>query len=583
MDRSRDGFYSARQNVACSDEPIRPHLKYKDGMIGTNEEKEDEEEIEMEVEIGRKTKALEEIEKRLKTIKEVQDDLEDESYEEPARLKKLPVIKGPTEKEREEHDRYHVPFRSWCEICVQAKKKNTPHFAVKDKRTYPVISFDYTFYSNKSAVIVMKDTNFGGVWALVVVRKGNGGEYAAIRIADIISKLGYPRVVLKCDQEPAIVDVSKEVRKELWAEMKEIANKVKERHDGDVIVLSDETPVEVIQEHSPVGESSSNGAVERAIQEVSGQVRALKLNIETKANTEIGTSHPIWPWLVEYAAMCIYMYQVGPDGQTARQRTRGRAAMANTVGLGEQVLYKPSKTVKLEKDEARWRKGTWLGVIDHTNEHIIGTAEGVVKCRAIHPREADKKWDVDAMQSIKGFPWKPNPNRKSLRITTKIAKEDECESEEEEGDPDKAPEDAGGEFEMRVDPNEDEERQREAIREAKEREEYETRHPKVFKIYIKKEDVWKYGATPKCAGCKYVLGERKHMEGHSKECKDRMREEMKQDADDARRVEKESHKQAQKKEEEEEKEKVKRKFEEEKQRHRKKNTNRRKSRCAIEQ
>jgi len=260
----------------------------------------------------------------------------------------------------------------------------------------------------------------GEFGSLMVVRKGNGGEYAAMRVADILQKIGYPRIVLKCDQEPSIVDVSKEVRKQLWNEMQDIAGKVKTKHDGEVTVMDDDTPIEIIQEHSPVGESSSNGTVERAIQEVAGQIRALKLHIETQADTKIDATHPLWPWLVEYAAMGIYMYQVGSDGKTARQRTRGRSAMAGTVGFGEQVLYKPMKTIKIDKSEARWVKGTWIGIIDHTNEHIIGTEEGVVKCRSIHPREKDKKWSVEDMLKIKGTPWKPNPNRKSIRITTRI-------------------------------------------------------------------------------------------------------------------------------------------------------------------
>ena len=87
------------------------------------------------------------------------------------------------------------------------------------------------------------------------------------------------------------------------------------------------------------------------------------------------------------------MYKVGADGKTARQRTRGKASMIGTVAFGEQVLYKPTKTVKLSKIDARWNEGTWLGIIDHTNEHIIGTEDGVIKFRASHPRDRETRWD----------------------------------------------------------------------------------------------------------------------------------------------------------------------------------------------
>jgi hypothetical protein len=183
--------------------PVRPNNEKRKDMIASNEENE-REEIRLEAEMAKRQKAIDELDKKLEEIKEAEKNLEEDEWQacEPERLKKLPVIQGPTDKERELHERYHIPYRSWCEICVQAKKKNTPHHSVKDKRTFPVISMDYMFFNDKSAVIVLKDSNFGGVWALVVIRKGNGGEYAATRVADIINKLGYPRCILKCDQEP---------------------------------------------------------------------------------------------------------------------------------------------------------------------------------------------------------------------------------------------------------------------------------------------------------------------------------------------------------------------------------------------
>ena len=55
---------------------------------------------------------------------------------EPERMRRIPTIQGPTEKERIIHEGFHIPYRSWCEICVQAKKKNTPHYTIKEKRMF---------------------------------------------------------------------------------------------------------------------------------------------------------------------------------------------------------------------------------------------------------------------------------------------------------------------------------------------------------------------------------------------------------------------------------------------------------------
>eukprot|EP00973_Karenia_brevis_P044315 6138795-Karenia_brevis.AAC.1 len=139
----------------------------------------------------------------------------------------------------------------------------------------------------------------------------------------------------------------------------------------------------VTLEHSPVGESQSNGLVERAIQSVQDQIRAIKDTIECEAKMKIAPDHQVWPWLIEYAAHTLLACKMGSDGQTALERYRGTRSHQSIVAFGEQVWYKPMKTVKVYKDEARWEPGTWLGVNIETREHIVGTSKGVIKCRAI--------------------------------------------------------------------------------------------------------------------------------------------------------------------------------------------------------
>ena len=35
--------------------------------------------------------------------------------------------KEPTKAEREEHERTHSPYRSWCKHCVKSRARNSPH------------------------------------------------------------------------------------------------------------------------------------------------------------------------------------------------------------------------------------------------------------------------------------------------------------------------------------------------------------------------------------------------------------------------------------------------------------------------
>ena len=72
-----------------------------------------------------------------------------------------------------------------------------------------------------------------------------------------------------------------------------------------------------MEDESPVGESASNGLVERAIQDAQAQMRTLKLALEYRYQNRIEDSHPILPWLVKHASMIINIARQGEDGRTA--------------------------------------------------------------------------------------------------------------------------------------------------------------------------------------------------------------------------------------------------------------------------
>ena len=62
--------------------------------------------------------------------------------------------------------------------------------------------------------------------------------------------------------------------------------------------------------------------------------------------------------------------------------------------FAEFIYFKPAKTVNIAKDEAKWREGVWLGFIDNTNEHIIGTKHGAIKCRAIRRNDITEQFNA---------------------------------------------------------------------------------------------------------------------------------------------------------------------------------------------
>ena len=97
-------------------------------------------------------------------------------------------------------------------------------------------------------------------------------------------------------------------------------------------------------------------------------------------------------------------------------------------------MFKTAKTVMVYKDQSRWRTGIWLGFIDHTNEHIIGTQKGVLKCRAIRRYDATGQFDIIEIEAMQGSPWEPIPGRNSLKIPTNIEESGEVVNDEGDAD-----------------------------------------------------------------------------------------------------------------------------------------------------
>ena len=59
--------------------------------------------------------------------------------------------KEPTPQEKELHDLTHIPYQSWCPICVKAKARGTYHKQHYDRK--PVIQVDYSFLTGKTTKV----------------------------------------------------------------------------------------------------------------------------------------------------------------------------------------------------------------------------------------------------------------------------------------------------------------------------------------------------------------------------------------------------------------------------------------------
>ena len=108
---------------------------------------------------------------------------------------------------------------------------------------------------------------------------------------------GYNVVLFKPDQEPASID---------------LINGIIEFRDDPII-----------PEHFPVGESQSNGLVERAVPSCTDQIRTSKPALEKWIDSTLPPGHPSLARLVQHAGETISRYQLGKDNKTAYERLMG--------------------------------------------------------------------------------------------------------------------------------------------------------------------------------------------------------------------------------------------------------------------
>ena len=130
-------------------------------------------------------------------------------------------------------------------------------------------------------------------------------------------------------------------------------------------------------ESSPVGDSQSNGMVERGIQTWEGQVRTLKDALEHRIQREIDPGHPIMTW-IEHATSLIRRCSIGTDGQTALQRVKGRPSRTQFVEFGEKVWFVPLVKTGSALDPVV-KVGIYLKILDRSDACIVLISEGPVQ------------------------------------------------------------------------------------------------------------------------------------------------------------------------------------------------------------
>ena len=145
--------------------------------------------------------------------------------------------------------------------------------------------------------------------------------WPAAKICDDLATVGIGkgRIVVKADQEPAIVDLQKEISR----------------------VRSD---VGTALDSLRVGDFDSNGNLERAIRKLKGLISTLRSGLEAEVGDNMNIDSPIILWLVRHAAYLITRSEIKSDGKTALHNMKGRKTTVVLTSFGETVLFKLPRT-----------------------------------------------------------------------------------------------------------------------------------------------------------------------------------------------------------------------------------------------
>ena len=207
-------------------------------------------------------------------------------------------------------------------MCVKAKGKDEGHLRDSgNHRGLPEYSFDYCFPGNelgfKWVVLVGKERSSGAFMATTVPMKGGTGRFAIDKCGEFIDENGdrEGKVLTKTDQEPSIEYLVKGI--------------VEDRTEGRTII-----------EESPVRSSGSNGIVERGVQEIEGQIRALFIGLQERLGIRIDARERIVAFILEYAAYLLNRLLRGHDGKVPYERLKGKQPTVLGVEFGEKVMYK---------------------------------------------------------------------------------------------------------------------------------------------------------------------------------------------------------------------------------------------------
>ncbi len=221
-------------------------------------------------------------------------------------------------------------------MCARAKGKEDAHprgKKGKDEATgFPVISMDYELLGEKLTLLIVKDEDSGSTLCYDCTTKGPGDAWVCRQLVRDLEEWGRGDFCLETDGDAAMLALQNALQ---------------------TMRLSRTLP-----RNPPAYNPQTDGGAEKAVQDVTGHIRTLKLALEARLKVTIPVEHPMMKWVFRNAASLLTRFEVGHDGLTPLRRVTGSnwtGAVYEIGGvlMGKLALEKPSNNKKAKRGEEK--------------------------------------------------------------------------------------------------------------------------------------------------------------------------------------------------------------------------------------
>ena len=136
---------------------------------------------------------------------------------------------------------------------------------------------------------------------------------------------------------------------------------------------------------APKTSHQSNGFVEGVHGHIQGLARCYQTQIEMNTGIQLPAFSPAIPFAIRYAGFVFSRFTVRPDDRTPFPVFCSELLVFHPLCMfGESVFALIlDHEVRAAKLTNRWISGCWWGRDASSDEHLVGTKHGLLKCRSV--------------------------------------------------------------------------------------------------------------------------------------------------------------------------------------------------------